>query len=291
MRAFVSCTYAAPDTVLHDLSDRYVQAADELGLPHIPMFFMPKHGRISSDHFRTLAHVFEVIICDLPDAAAVKAAVHDVLAWYWATRNTRFAAATIAEVRQLGTRMRASLAYFDSHDMRARYRPDADILSGPLENVPKLHRAVRHVPEYIIRFGPYEDLTTEASEAANKPLKLMFRTCVPRCCDINVTSFGFGCVSVRMLCTSSLCACVHVPLRACVSNASVHRSNKRNASAIFAARLTRVSKMAMWELSRPKADAGPLDDEALSDGSGVFVAAADVRQLLPNASHLPGTKL
>lgn len=176
VRAFVACTFPSPELLLAELSERYVVAAKELGLPSVPMIFALRHGRLSSDHFRTMAHVFEVILCDLPDdALEVKRAVHDVVQWYWAARASRFDAASIATLRELGLQMRASLAFFERADIRAMYKADAKIHAGPLDDIPKLHRAVRHVPDYIHEFGPYEDLTTEASEAANKPLKQIFR--------------------------------------------------------------------------------------------------------------------
>jgi hypothetical protein len=53
------------------------------------------------------------------------------------------------------------------------------LLQGLMHTVPKFHRAILHLPEAIRDFGPYEDLTSEASESANKPLKAFFRTYVP----------------------------------------------------------------------------------------------------------------
>ena len=79
VREFVACTYQCAESVLNDLSARYQAMAKELGLPHVPLLFALKHGRISSDHYRTLAHIFEVLICDLPHAVEVQRAVHDVL--------------------------------------------------------------------------------------------------------------------------------------------------------------------------------------------------------------------
>ncbi len=175
VREYVGCTYQCAEDLLLELSDRYVAMAKELGLPHVPLLFAFKHGRISSGHYRTLAHVFECLICDLPEAQPVKDAVHDVLTWYWATRASRFSATSIATLRDLGSRMHDSLEFFQSDEMRARYRADAAVHASILENVPKMHRAVSHIPDYVIEFGPYEDLTTEASETANKPLKQMFR--------------------------------------------------------------------------------------------------------------------
>ncbi len=189
-RAFIKCTYANADGLLAELSDRYVAAAKELGLPHVPLFFAVRHGRLSSDHFRTLAHVFEVVICDEPKEPA-RRAVHDVLAWYWATRATSFNAAGIQHVQELGLRMLTSLEFFDTPQLRALYHEATKVHVSALRNVPKVHRAVSHLPGYIREFGPYEDLTTEASEAANKPLKQMFRMYAiasPACLPVPVSA-------------------------------------------------------------------------------------------------------
>ena len=220
VRAYIACTYESPDALLMDLSKRYVEGAKELSLKHVPLFFCKRHGRISSDHFRTLAHVFEVLLCDLPDATEVKLAVRDVLRWYWAARASEFTTASLAELRALGERMRQSLTFFESPDMRQRYKPDADILTEDLDDVPKLHRAVQHLPDYIRKFGPFEDLTTEASEAANKPLKQMFRTYG----DMLACSWFCACLAFLFTCVSHMCAheyvracpCVHVCACVCV---------------------------------------------------------------------------
>ena len=80
----------------------------------------------------------------------------------------------------------------------------------------------------------------------------------------------------------------------------MRRSNKQDASSIFAARLTRQAKMDMWHLSHPSKPTNDADDEArvgqapnLRAGPhrGQFVDAADVRDILPNESHLPGVRV
>ena len=192
-REWIAGTFANSDGFLMDMSARYEAAAREMSLTSVPMFFALKHGNPSSDHYRTLAHVFEVILCDLPEATEVKQAVHDVVTWYWATRAGGFTAASIAELLALGARMRASLSYFEQPEVRATYRASAKVHVGPLDKVPKVHRAVKHLPEWVRQFGPYEDLTTEQSEAANKPLKQMFRTCVNPCAPRYLS-----CVRVRV---------------------------------------------------------------------------------------------
>ena len=185
VRGFVAGKYEKPHDVLLDLSDRFVSAAKDLGLPHVPLLFAMEHGRISSDHYRTLAHVFEVIICDLEDADEVKKAVHDVVTWYWASRASEFSNAAIDALRVLGRTMLASLQVFDTPEFRAILRADADVPVGPVETIPKIHRAVEHMADWIMDFGPYDDLTTEASETANKPLKQMFKTYVSfACCEL-----------------------------------------------------------------------------------------------------------
>ena len=274
VREYVACTYEHADTELLDLSARYVAAAKELGLPHVPMLFNLRHGRISSDHYRTAAHVLEVILCDFEDEAELKTAVHDVVTWYWASRAADFTPDAVAALRDLGTRMRDSLLFFTSPDLRARYRAKADVPAGALDDVPKMHRAVQHVPTYITEFGPYDDITTEASETANKPLKLMFRVYVflapfmtPAVHD---TDTDHANTASNLICCSSL------------------RSNKRDASTIFATRLTRATKMALWDLANAE-PAAINDDAAEGDvGRGYFVAATAVRELLPDNTHVAG---
>ena len=71
------------------------------------------------------------------------------------------------------------------------------------------------------------------------------------------------------------------------------RSNKRDASAIFATRLTRAAKMDAWKLSREPPTA-PQDeqeeevDDEQHEGRGYFIQASDVAALLPDATQLPG---
>ena len=204
VREWIICTYASHDDVLLDLSQRYVDAAKELALPHLPLIFAIKHGRVSSDHFRTLAHVFEVIICDFPEAEEVRLAVHNVIAWYWASREGAFTDVSIDALADLGRTMLASLSFFESADMRGKYRAEASVPKGALATVPKVHRATKHVPGYIGRFGPYEDLTTEPSETANKPLKQMFKTNVLA----SLPAVGLLCACVR--------ACVRMRVYVCV---------------------------------------------------------------------------
>ncbi len=238
-RAFVKCTYQSPDALLMELSARYVTAAKELGLHHVPQFFAIKHGRLSSDHYRTLAHVFEVIICDFDDDAEVKQAVHDMLVWYWASRSTCYDAAYIENLRELGLRMRASMAFFETDELRAMYHLETKVHVSSLDDVPKMHRATVHLPNYLSEFGPFEDLTTEASEAANKPLKQIFRTYVPVCVrvcayasanSIPVCAMARACMPMRVLACQPVRVCACLPQRvdvcvlicvcvyACVSN-------------------------------------------------------------------------
>ena len=199
-RAFVKCTYAHADDVLAELSERYVAAAKELGLHHVPMMLCVKHGRLSSDHYRSLANVFEVIICDLANAEEAKTAVHDVVAWYWASRCTSYNDAYLTKLRALGVRMRESMAFFETDAMRALYREETKVHVSSLDDVPKVHRVVKHVPDYMRDFGPFEDLTTEASEAANKPLKQIFRAYVHARESVIV--------AVRDVPAAAVCVCV-----------------------------------------------------------------------------------
>ena len=202
-RAYVTCTYEQAEDLLLQLSERYIAAAKELELHHVPHFFSVHHGRLSSDHYRTLAHVFEVLICDFPDDLEVQRAVHDVLVWYWASRSMSYDVADMATLAELGLRMRASMAFFETDALRAQYHKDTTVLVSCLDDVPKMHRAVHHLPEYMLEFGPYEDLTTEASESANKPLKQIFRVyvCVCVCVCVFVCSAVRTCDAVRGTCS------------------------------------------------------------------------------------------
>ena len=177
-RAYIKCTYMHSDALLMELSARYVAAAKELDLDHVPLLFCVKHGKVSSGHYRTLAQVFEVIVCDYTDSPQARRAVHDMLVWYWASRCTSFNAGFHAKLRKLGLRMRASMSFFETDELRALYHEETKVHVSNLDDVPKVHRAVCHLPSYLENFGPFEDLTTEASEAANKPFKQMFRTYV-----------------------------------------------------------------------------------------------------------------
>ena len=159
------------------LSDRYTAATKELGIRSTPGLFALKHGRVSAEHYRSLAEVFEVILCDFPGHPELLAAVHATVRWYWAARAPAFSTASLAELRTLGIDMRASWQFFEDLGP-ALHRKESAIPRGPLDRVPKMHRAVTHLPDFIRLYGPFVDLTTEASETANKALKACFRTYV-----------------------------------------------------------------------------------------------------------------
>jgi hypothetical protein len=162
------------------LSERFITAAKELGLRSCHQLFGLQHGTISSDYFRSLAEVLEVITCDLPNAAAVQLAIHATVSWYWASRAASFTAASLTRLRELSFAMRESWRTFEGHVQVGDFRAAAaaEYPRGSLDSLPKMHRAVLHLPDAIREYGPYDALTTEASESANKPLKCIFRAYV-----------------------------------------------------------------------------------------------------------------
>lgn len=163
------------------LSDRYTNATRELGLRSTPLLFALKHGRVSALHYRTLAEVFEVILCDFDEHPELLAAVHATVRWFWAARAPAYTSQMVTDLRTLGIEMRASWHIFEDLGA-ALHRDDSAIPRGPLDSVPKMHRAVCHLPDFIRLYGPFVDLTTEASETANKALKASFRTHVVCVC-------------------------------------------------------------------------------------------------------------
>ena len=160
------------------LSDRYVVAAGELGLRSTPLLFNLKHGTISAMHYRALAEVLAVIMCDsADDHPELMDAITTTTQWYWAVRAPEFSETMLAELHQLGFEMRASWKVFEDLGA-ALHRDGSTAPRGPLDNLPKMHRAVSHLAEFIRGNGPFSELTTEASETANKALKGCFRTYV-----------------------------------------------------------------------------------------------------------------
>ena len=73
------------------------------------------------------------------------------------------------------------------------------------------------------------------------------------------------------------------------------RSNKKDASSIFAARRTRVAKLDLWKLTQPDAAQQPeamgSDRDAHHHDYGVSVTAQEAVGLLPTATQLPGVRL
>ena len=166
--------------MLSTLSARYVQTAKELGLRHTPMIFELKHGRVSGKHYDTMAEVIEVIVCDMEGQEELLAAIHATVVWYWASMAPSFTSESLERLRILGREMRESWDVFRTPEViAAMARDGSDIPRGDLDAIPKMHRAVAHLSDFIALYGPFESLTTETSEAANKPLKACFRTYVP----------------------------------------------------------------------------------------------------------------
>ncbi len=178
VREFVRVTYPAADARLALFSERYEAAARELGLPSTCMIFNTKHGRISSAHYRTMAEVIAVVLADIrqehPDVlAAVDATIH----WYWMSRALEWDEHKLMALQAAGCAMREAWRVFEEPELRQQMtRKCSDIPRGAIDSLPKMHRGVAHLADFIRDFGPYEYLTTEASESANRPLKAIFRS-------------------------------------------------------------------------------------------------------------------
>ena len=145
-------------------------------MPHV---FDLQHGRLTGTHYRTVARVIETILCDYQEECPeLMALVHCTVLWYWAAHASSFTEVSLVELHRLGLVMRDTWVEMDTAEFRASLRKDHDLPKGSIVNIPKFHRAINHLADYIRKFGPAVDLTTETSEAAHKPLKLMFRTYV-----------------------------------------------------------------------------------------------------------------
>ena len=118
------------------LSERYVRAARELGLRAVPLIFTPQPGRLSSDNFRTLAGVVEVIMCDIGDAA-VLALTHAVVEWYWASRASTFDEVGVTRLQRLGFDMRQAWRCLEEPGVKAA-------LDTPDSGIPKVHSCLLH---------------------------------------------------------------------------------------------------------------------------------------------------
>lgn len=167
------------DGNLAELSERYVTAAKELGLRSTPNIFALKHGRVSGMHFRTMAEVMEVIFLEYKEShPGLVEAIRATVRWYWESHAPQVSAESLELLRALGYQMRAAWgAVFEDPEIApGLVRDDSDIPKGSFDELPKMHRAVAHLPDFLRLYGPYGGLTTEVSEAANKPLKMCFRT-------------------------------------------------------------------------------------------------------------------
>ena len=241
---------------LKTLSERYMDAALVLQLPRVPSIFMEKHGIITSAHYRTLAEVIEVIICDvIPPTSVLGRVIHATVTWYWACRAATFTEATLVDLQAKTQELHDAWAALDTPEWRAtlRARPPKGVFV-PQRSVlltPKFHRAVHHTVDYVRRFGPIQDLTTETSEAMHKPLKIIFRTLVIGC---------FMVFCFVLYCCARLVRCWWVVQFHTITRN--FRSNKQNASKIIARRLTRMLKVNIAVAGR---DADYADDAAEDD--------------------------
>lgn len=177
IRAYIGGKYKGGDDFLAVLSVRLCDAAQELHIRFAPQFFEVKHGHITGTHLRTFARVVEVVMCDLDEADDLFRVIRATLRWYWAMRGDSFTHVGVERTRALGLAMEAEWVQFDTPAMRATFRGAAKLPKGRVVDLPKFHRAVAHIHEYILDFGPAEDLTTETTEGGHKPLKQMFRWC------------------------------------------------------------------------------------------------------------------
>lgn len=178
IRETIHATRRKPDSVLSLLSQRFTDAATELGLRKVPCLFDDKHGRISSLHYRTLAEVVEVITCDIFDEEEpIAQVIHTTVAWYWACRSQSFTSADLDSLQGKTDAMLAAWAVLDTPLFRTTLRASRETPKRCVLEVPKFHR-LKHVVDYIRRWGPMEFLTTETSESLHKPFKSIFRACV-----------------------------------------------------------------------------------------------------------------
>ena len=160
------------------LSERYCAAAAELGLRHVPGVFLHHHGRLTAMHYRTAAAVLPLISFDIIDpTSALGSVLQRTVTWYWSTRRKSFSAHDLTDLEDQTEDMRAAWDAFDTAAMRQQLRDAAEVPAGAVLDLPKFHRGIAHVVEYIRRFGPVEYLTTETSESLHKPLKMIFKWC------------------------------------------------------------------------------------------------------------------
>jgi hypothetical protein len=186
------------EKTLSVLSKRYSEAASELGLRHVPQVFNAEHGRMTSLHYRTLAEVMPVIICDqFPEDQALHATINATIKWYWRCRSRSFSPADIDALAEETAAMQVAWQQIDEATPRpasSKELAKSGLPSGLVLDTPKFHRAVEHIVEYVRNWGPIEYLTTETSESLHKPLKVMFRWYV-NCCFASVLFVSFILIS------------------------------------------------------------------------------------------------
>ena len=119
--------------------------------------------------------VLEVVLADQP--TPLRRSAHILVAWYNLSRLAKVDAESVAALRAAALVLRDDwLETFQATGIK------------DLARIPKFHR-LSHVAGSVQLFGPYLHLTTEASEAAHKRLKNMYRTYV--LAHLRVCEVGF----------------------------------------------------------------------------------------------------
>lgn len=179
VRAWVRYVWKKPLKKLALLSQRFTFACRVLGLRGMHRMFEDKHGRISSCHYRAVAEVLEVIVRGIVDEESpMGKVIHTTIKWYWATRAKSFTQQDLEDLQADTDAMDAAWKALDTAEWRQ------ELVAGRVKNslpksrawdLPKFHRGLHHMVDYIRRFGPVEYLTTETSESLHKYLKQIFR--------------------------------------------------------------------------------------------------------------------
>lgn len=106
--------------------------------------------------------LLEITVCDIPNMADLRGALHVVAQWYALSRQDGFTQADIDQLkaggREVVAAMRAVFAETGVHDMQ----------------LPKIHR-LSHVSESVTLFGNFNEQTTESSESKHRDFKKMIR--------------------------------------------------------------------------------------------------------------------
>lgn len=179
-REWIFVTYDSPGHILEELSERFVAAATQLGLRHVPRLFNEQHGTVTGMHYRALSQVFTIITHDfVPPASPMGIVIAATVDWYWACRAPKFSPADIVALEVKCAALEAAWTALDTPAWRATLKRLPKVSKLPKRSIlltNKFHRATKHCADYIKEWGPMEALTTETSEALHKPLKEFFRT-------------------------------------------------------------------------------------------------------------------